>query len=96
MCPHEEGDCEESFFKMHIERLVKMANDIGAFFQAEPDRAIAVHGVVDHLRKFWDPRMRKQIIEYYREGGAGLSDIAGKAVKQLAEDAVSLAESGDG
>ncbi|MBS1212059.1 MAG: formate dehydrogenase, delta subunit [Proteobacteria bacterium] len=81
---------------MHIDNLVKMANNIGAFFQAEPDRATAVHGVVDHIRKFWDPRMRKQIIEYYREGGAGLSEIVSQAVKQLAEDAVSLAESGDG
>ncbi|WP_045226409.1 formate dehydrogenase subunit delta [Methyloterricola oryzae] len=81
---------------MHIEKLVKMANDIGAFFQADPDRTVAVHGVVDHIRKFWDPRMRKQIIQHYQNGGEGLSEIAGKAVKQLADDAVSLAESGDG
>lgn len=81
---------------MHIEKLVKMANDIGAFFQAEPDREAAVHGVVDHIRRFWDPRMRKQIIAYYREGGAGLNEITGKAIKHLADEAVSLAESGDG
>jgi formate dehydrogenase subunit delta len=81
---------------MHVDNLVKMANNIAAFFQAEPDRATAVHGVVDHMRKFWDPRMRKQIIAHYHAGGAGLSEIAGKAVKQLADDAVSLAESGDG
>jgi formate dehydrogenase subunit delta len=81
---------------MHIEKLVKMANDIGAFFQADPDRTVAVHGVVDHIRKFWDPRMRKQIIQHYQDGGEGLSEIACNAVKQLADDAVSLAESGDG
>lgn len=81
---------------MHIEKLVKMANDIGAFFQADPDRTVAVHGVVDHIRKFWDPRMRKQIIQHYQDGGEGLSEIACNAIKQLADDAVSLAESGDG
>ncbi len=81
---------------MHVDNLVKMANNIAAFFQAEPDRAVAIHGVVDHIRKFWDPRMRKQIIEYYRQGGAGLTEIAGQAVKQLADEAISLAESGDG
>ena len=81
---------------MHIENLVKMANDISAFFQAEPDRRVAVHGVVGHIRKFWDPRMRKQIIGHYRQGGLGLSDLAREALRELAEEAASLAESGDG
>ncbi len=69
---------------MHNDNLIKMANDIGAFFQGEPDRCAAVQGVVEHLHKFWEPRMRQQIIAHYREGGVGLSDLAKEAVQQLA------------
>ncbi len=78
----------------HNEKLVKMANDISNFFASDPDTA--VHGVVDHLRKFWDPRMRKAIILHYQAGGDGLSEVASQAVKQLAEEYASLSEVGDG
>jgi formate dehydrogenase subunit delta len=72
---------------MDIENLVKMANDIGNFFGAEPDRAAAVEGVADHLRKFWDPRMRQAIVDHCREGGLGLSELSRDAVARLAEEA---------
>jgi len=49
---------------MNIERLVRMANDIGNFFKAEPDHAQAVNGVATHIKRFWDPRMRKEIVAY--------------------------------
>jgi formate dehydrogenase subunit delta len=39
--------------------------------------------VADHLQKFWEPRMRKQITQYVAEGGAGLHDLAIEAVKRL-------------
>jgi len=65
------------------ENLIKMANDISAFFGSDPDHASAVNGVLDHLRKFWEPRMRKAIIAHYQAGGEGLSDLAKDAVKQL-------------
>lgn len=80
---------------MNIENLVKMANDIGNFFNAEPDRSIAIHGIADHIRKFWDPRMRKAIIAHHREGGIGLSELPRAAVAELADETVSLKESGD-
>ena len=41
------------------QRLVYMANQIGKFFQSQGHDK-AVPGVADHIRKFWDPRMRKQ------------------------------------
>ena len=61
-----------------------MANDIGAFFEAYPDRAQAVAGVTYHLRSRWAPVMRRQIIEYLAADGAGLSDIAREAIAALA------------
>ena len=68
---------------MHNENLIKMANDISAFFASDPEHASAVKGMVDHLTKFWEPRMRKAIIAHLNEGGEGLSDLAKDAVKQL-------------
>ena len=68
---------------MNIERLVRMANDIGNFFKAEPDHAVAVDGVAQHLKRFWDPRMRKEILAHVDAGGAGLMDLAREAVLKL-------------
>lgn len=81
---------------MHSENLVKMANDISRFFQSDPDPAAAVQGMVDHLRRFWEPRMRKAIIAHCREGGEGLTDLAKEAVRKLAAESASLAGCGDG
>jgi formate dehydrogenase subunit delta len=68
---------------MNVDRLVTMANDIAAFFAAEPDTAVAAAGVANHLTRFWDPRMRRQIVEHYRAGGGGLSEVAAAGVAQL-------------
>lgn len=48
-----------------------MANQIAQFFAAYPHEE-AVVGVADHLKKFWEPRMRLQLSEYIAKGGAGL------------------------
>ncbi len=67
---------------MEIGHLVHMANQIGAFFQAEPDRATALAGIATHLKRFWDPRMRKQIVAWVDEhGGEGLSDSVVEAIR---------------
>ena len=70
---------------MHIENLIKMANQIGQFFEAEPDQDQAVKDIASHLKRFWDPRMRTAIITHVDQGGAGLLDIVAKAVKSQRE-----------
>ena len=61
---------------MDLDNLVNMANRIGAFFAAQPDRDEALAGIADHLKKFWDPRMRAQILAAVDAGDAsGLSEI---------------------
>ena len=70
---------------MKADRLVHMANQIADFFSSYPQEQ-AVAGVADHLHKFWDPRMRRQIIEYVGTDGAGLRDIALAAIKKLAAE----------
>jgi formate dehydrogenase subunit delta len=67
---------------MKTEHMVHMANQIAAFFAAYPEDE-AVAGVADHLKKFWEPRMRKQLFEYVAAGGAGLHTLVLAAVKQL-------------
>ena len=47
---------------MKLEKLIAMANQIGAFFEAMPDREQAVADVASHLKRSWEPRMRQQIL----------------------------------
>ena len=68
---------------MNIERLVTMANDIANYFSAEPDHAMAVEGVRDHLTKFWDPVMRRQLKAHVTAGGDGLTPLAREAVERV-------------
>ena len=69
---------------MDTHRLVKMANDIANFFNSEPDHQVAVEGVAGHIRRFWDPRMRREIKAHLEGGGAGLTVTAKSAVALLA------------
>ena len=64
------------------EKLVYMANQIGKFFAHQGDEK-AVAGIADHIRKFWDPRMRSQIFTHLDAGGAGLDSNAKRAVESL-------------
>ena len=67
---------------MRISRLVTMANDIGAFFGSDADKAEAAKNVAGHLTRFWDPRMRREIVEWVNEhDGEGLTELAAAAIK---------------
>ncbi len=69
---------------MNIRYLLKMANEIAAGFSALPDEAAASREVAGHLRRFWAPQMRRQIVEHARAtGGEGLSALARRAVGEL-------------
>ena len=70
---------------MQPDKLVMMANQIAAFFAVQGE-ARAVPQIADHVEKFWDPRMREQIIAHYRQGGVGLSDHVREGVGLLADD----------
>ena len=68
------------------ESLVRMANQIADFFRNKPeDQAIA--GTADHIRKFWDPRMRAKMAEHLAHGGNGLKPIALAAAERSCQDA---------
>jgi formate dehydrogenase subunit delta len=63
--------------------LAKMANEIGTFFQALPDRKEAIGSIATHLRNFWEPRMRRQIIDYAQHSGHRLNPLVREAVLTL-------------
>jgi formate dehydrogenase subunit delta len=55
-----------------------MANQIADFYRLKPEEQ-AVAGTADHIKKFWDPRMRAKMAEHLANGGQGLSPSALKA-----------------
>lgn len=63
-------------------KLVYMANQIGKFFTPQ-DRTAAPAKIADHIKKYWDPRMRKAILEYVDGGGGGLDPEARVAIEKL-------------
>jgi formate dehydrogenase subunit delta len=71
---------------MNAEKLVRMANQIAANFDYGPDKGKAVAGVVDHMRRFWTPVMLAEIDEAHRTGTVELTEVAARAVEQLASE----------
>jgi formate dehydrogenase subunit delta len=66
---------------MKVANLIKMANQIGAFFDAMPNREQAIKDVAAHLQRNWEPRMREALHQYVREtGDAELSLIVRDAL----------------
>ncbi len=47
-----------------------MANQIAVFCQSNPDGARHTANVADHINKYWDPRMRSQLLTAVAEAGA--------------------------
>jgi formate dehydrogenase subunit delta len=74
---------------MDLHHLFTMANQIADFFTtSNPNRSEAVVATAHHLRSFWDPRMRREIIAHLAsQGGEGLNEIARDAVRMLEGEA---------
>ncbi len=64
------------------DKLVYMANQIVRFFTSQKDRDPA-EAVAEHLRLFWEPRMRRAILAHVDAGGKGLDPVAVAAVELL-------------
>ena len=64
------------------DKLVYMANQIGKFFASQGTEQ-AVSGTAEHIKKFWDPRMRSAIFAHLAEGGAGLDANVRAALEKL-------------
>ena len=69
-----------------IDKLVRMANQIGDFFGPMGEEA-ATRGVANHLERFWTPKMIGEIIGYLDSCQPGLNPAAARAVAALKQDA---------
>ncbi len=58
---------------METQNLVRMANRIGQFFEATPQHHEAIDGVATHIRRFWEPRMRRDLLAWV--DGHGVTDL---------------------
>jgi formate dehydrogenase subunit delta len=65
-----------------VDRLVYMANQIGNFFRSQGQDK-AVPGIAEHIKKFWDPRMKTAIFAHLDAGGAGLDPPVRDAIASL-------------
>ena len=72
---------------MDAEHLVDMVNDIANFFAPAAGAEQAPAEVASHLRRFWEPRMLRQIVEVWRGGRGEFSDVARAAVGLIAKEA---------
>ena len=69
---------------MNPAKLIKMANQIGAFFEAMPNREQAVKDVAAHIQRSWEPRMRTSLLQHIGQSGdAELSAIVRDALPLL-------------
>lgn len=71
---------------MNEEKLARMANQVALFFAAEPDPAAGAAAVASHLRRFWEPRMRAQLLRAFEQrGGEGLHPLVRQALETHGE-----------
>jgi formate dehydrogenase subunit delta len=64
-----------------VEHLIQMANQIGQFHASLPDHAAAVSGTASHIRRFWDPRMRRALLAHVdQHHGEGLDPLVLEAI----------------
>jgi formate dehydrogenase subunit delta len=59
---------------MQSSDLIRMANQIAAYFEPYPKQE-ALDGIAMHIHNFWEPRMRNALKAHLDEGGDGLSPL---------------------
>ena len=66
---------------MDVDNLIRMANQIGEFFESMPDLTQAMEDIATHIKRFWEPRMRRAILESIDQKNANdLSEIVREAI----------------
>lgn len=72
---------------MSPDKLVYMANQIGSAFNHQSDDE-AIASVAQHIKLYWDPRMRAAIFAHADAGGQGLKPRVLQAIRMLKASAV--------
>ncbi|MBU3724946.1 MAG: formate dehydrogenase [Burkholderiaceae bacterium] len=70
---------------MRSEYIIKQANQIASFYESMPDSTQATRDFVAHVTKFWDPRMRQDLIRIMRgPESASAHEMVRRAVRDHA------------
>ena len=75
---------------MSHSKIVRMANQIATFFHSKP-REEAAAGVAEHINKFWEPRMRRQLFELLDAHDAELDELVVAAAADIRRPATDVA-----
>jgi geranylgeranyl pyrophosphate synthase len=67
---------------MQTRDMIRMLNQIGEFFKNYTEKE-AVEGIADHINKFWDPSMRKDLFAYIDKGGKDITPLVMTAVPAI-------------
>lgn len=59
---------------MNIVPLIPMANQIGQFFEILSNREQGLREIAEHIQKFWDPRMRRSLLDFVAQNPSGKSE----------------------
>lgn len=79
---------------MSPDKLITMANQIGKFFTPQRRIADPAAAILNHIERFWDPRMRDAIVAHLEAGGAGLDPPVREAVVRLQAKGRALQQAG--
>ncbi len=72
----------EGFQHDHIGKLVRMANQIGAYFDSQREE-VRIPGIAEHIGQFWEKKMRRDIYQHLDQGGDGLMPTVIAALQML-------------
>ena len=71
---------------MDQSKMIHRANEIARFWEPYPhDEGVA--GVAQHIRSFWEPRFRQQLMDHAAAGGEGLHALVAEALKWFRTEA---------
>jgi len=70
-----------------LKQLIRMAQQIAANLAAGVDADTAAARTADHLRRFWTPAMRSELLDYWQLGEGDLDATVSAALVQLSAEA---------
>ncbi len=62
--------------------VIRLGHDLVRNFEALPPEK-AAEEVATHIRKFWEPRMRRELLGYVDAGDARVGDLLAEAAEDL-------------
>jgi formate dehydrogenase subunit delta len=71
--------------------VIRLGHDLVRNFEALP-REKAAEEIATHIRKFWEPRMREELVGYVDAGDARVGELLALASEDLREGLVDREE----